>query len=82
MNDGLIYKKLIEVEKILRQKQIDCDDILDLLDDIKILVDAKDSELKRCSELEFCKCGSNFCYVDEGKLYCSNCRKLVVVNCS
>lgn len=32
------------------------------------------------SETEVCKCGLNLCFVDEGKLYCSNCRKLIDVS--
>ena len=32
--------------------------------------------LCECSEVEVCGCGSNNMFVDEGKLYCSNCRKL------
>lgn len=48
MNDGLIYQKIAEVKQLLKQIQIDCDlldDILDLLDDIEILSEAKDNAL-------------------------------------
>ncbi|MEB3213768.1 MAG: hypothetical protein VKL39_20640 [Leptolyngbyaceae bacterium] len=32
------------------------------------------------SEAEVCKCGSKNMFVDEGKLYCSDCRKLADVH--
>lgn len=49
MSEGLVYKRLEEIEQQVRLKiPIEhCEDIIELIDDVRILVEAKDVELKR-----------------------------------